>query len=503
MTDLPRLGPAALPALAAGVLRPAYDREALAPGIVHLGIGAFARAHLAVATEAAITADPAQPDLRWGLVGVSLRQPDTRDALAPQQGLYTVAVRDADADGRPRQALQVVGCLSRLLVAPEDPGAVLETLAHPQARIASLTVTEKGYLRDPAGAGPWWDHPDLVHDLAHPQAPRSAVGFLVHALALRRSRGLGPLTLLSLDNLPANGQTLQGLVTAFAQRVDADLARWIEALCTFPNSMVDRIVPRTTDGDREQVSRALGARDTWPVLAEPFLDWAVEDRFAAGRPAWDAGGARFVAEAGPWERLKLRMVNGSHSAIAYLGAMAGWDTVDRAVAEPALRAFIEALLRDEVEPTLPALPGLDPAAYRARLLARFANPALAHRTQQIAMDGTQKLPQRLVGPLRERLAAGAPVERLGLALAAWLHYLRGVDEAGHAYPLQDPLAAELAGLHRRAQVCAGIEERARAFTGFTPVFGDLAGHPALVPVLARSLQALETRGVRGALDPTR
>jgi fructuronate reductase len=194
------------------------------------------------------------------------------------------------------------------------------------------------------------------------------------------------------------------------------------------------------------------------------------------------------------------MVNGSHSAIAYLGAMAGWETVDRAVAEPALRAFVEALLRDEVEPTLPALPGLDPAAYRARLLARFANPALAHRTQQIAMDGTQKLPQRLVGPLRERLAAGAPVERLGLALAAWLHYLRGVDEAGHAYPLQDPLAAELAELHRRAQAGSGAGERARAFTRYAPVFGELADHPVLVPVLARALQSLEVHGVRPTLE---
>ena len=228
----PRLTPATLPALPAAVARPAHDRQALAPGIVHLGLGAFARAHLAVATEAAIAADPAQPDVRWGIVGVSLRQPDTRDALAPQAGLYTVTVRDADAAGRPRQALQVVGALTRLLVAPEDPGAVLEALAHPRARIASLTVTEKGYLRHPAGGGLWREHPDTAHDLAHPQAPRSAVGFLVHGLALRRARGLGPLTLMSLDNLPANGHTLRALVLAMANEVDPALAQWIEARCT-------------------------------------------------------------------------------------------------------------------------------------------------------------------------------------------------------------------------------------------------------------------------------
>lgn len=497
--SLPRLTPVTLPALPAAVARPAYDRARLTPGIVHLGLGAFARAHLAVATETAIAADPAQPDLRWGIVGVSLRQPDTRDALAPQDGLYTVAVRDADAAGRPRQALQVVGALTRLLVAPEDPGAVLEALAHPQARIVSLTVTEKGYLRHPEGGGLWREHPDTAHDLAHPQAPRSAVGFLVHGLALRRARGLGPLTLLSLDNLPANGHTLRTLVLALADDVDPALAQWIEARCTFPNSMVDRIVPRTTEGDREAVAQALGALDAWPVLAEPFFDWAVEDRFAAGRPAWDAGGARCVADAAPWEQLKLRMVNGSHSAIAYLGAMAGWATVDEAVAQPALRRYLEALLREEVAPTLPPLPGLDAGAYRERLLARFANPALAHRTQQIAMDGSQKLPQRLLGTVRDRLAAGAPIDQLALAVAAWLHYLRGVDENGQAYLIDDPQAAELAVLRQRAQAAGDVIAQAACFTRHAPVFGDLADHPALVAALTGALQSLQQQGVRGTL----
>jgi fructuronate reductase len=385
-------------------------------------------------------------------------------------------------------------------VAPEDPGAVLEALAHPQARIASLTVTEKGYLRHPAGGGLWREHPDTAHDLAHPQAPRSAVGFLVHGLALRRVRGLGPLTLLSLDNLPANGQTLRGLVLALAGAVDPALERWIAAHCTFPNSMVDRIVPRTTEADRTRVEQALGAQDAWPVLAEPFFDWAVEDHFAAGRPAWDAGGARFVADAAPWEQLKLRMVNGSHSAIAYLGATAGWATVDKAVAQPALRRYLEALLREEVAPTLPPLPGLDAGAYRERLLERFANPALAHRTQQIAMDGSQKLPQRLLGTVRDRLAAGAPIDRLALAVAAWLHYLRGADEAGQAYPVDDPQAAELGMLHQQAQAAGDFTAQAACFTRYGPVFGDLADQAALVAALAGALQSLQQRGVRGTLE---
>jgi fructuronate reductase len=493
----PRLHPALLPTLAPAVQRPGFDRAALAPGIVHLGIGAFMRAHLAVATDAAIQASS---DLRWGIVGVSLRQTDTRDALQPQAGLYAVAVRDADEHGRARQHLQVIGCVQELLVAPEDPGAVLRAIADPATRILSLTVTEKAYLRDPATGALQHEHVDIVHDLAHPAAPRSALGFIVHGLALRRVRGLGPITLMSLDNLPANGHTLRGLVLALAERVDPTLARWIADGCSFPNSMVDRIVPRTTDTDRAGVQAQLGLHDAWPVMAEPFFDWAVEDRFAAGRPAWDAGGARFVAEAAPWERLKLRMVNGAHSSIAYLGAVAGWPTVDVAIGQAPLHRFVEALMRDEIEPTLPPLPGLDLGTYRAELLTRFANPALAHRTQQIAMDGSQKLPQRLLGTVRDRIAAGLPIALLGLAIAAWLHYLQGRDEHGEPYAIDDPLAQALVAWVQAAESVPDARARADALTRFAPVFGDLAGSPPLVAAIAPALASLRAEGVVATLQ---
>jgi fructuronate reductase len=465
---------------------------------VHLGIGAFMRAHLAVATEAAIHATA---DLRWGIVGVSLRQTDTRDALAPQDGLYTVAVRDADAAGQPRQSLQVIGCIkAQLLVAPEDPGAVLQAIAAPATRILSLTVTEKGYAHDPATRALKLDHPDIVHDLTHPQSPRSALGFIVHGLTRRRAAGLGPITLMSLDNLPSNGDTLRGLVHGFAERIDPSLAKWIDQSCSFPNSMVDRIVPRTTDADRNAVASALGRDDAWPVMAEPFFDWAVEDHFVAGRPAWThQHGVHLVAEAHPFETMKLRMVNGSHSAIAYLGAMADWATVDVAIAQPALRTFIHTMLRDEVEPTLPALAGLDIMAYRQSLLARFSNPALAHRTQQIAMDGSQKLPQRLLGTVRAQLAAGRPIRHLGLAIAAWLHYLRGRDEQGNIYAIDDPLAKELGALVRDAESATDARHRAALLCGYAPVFGDLAQQPALISAVAPALEALRSQGVVKAL----
>jgi fructuronate reductase len=493
MNRTARLHPTWLGDLPRAVRRPAFVRDGLKCGIVHLGLGAFARAHLLACNDDALDAGTAPG---WGVVGVSLRHAAVRDALAPQQGLYTLALRDAQGT-----RLRVVGSLQRMLVAPEDPRAVLERIAHPHTRIVSLTVTEKGYCHDPATRRLRLNHPDIAHDLANPDAPRSAIGLIVQGLAWRRAGGLGPATLLSLDNLPANGDTLRGLAIGLAERVSSGLARWIERECTFPNSMVDRIVPRTTDADRAAVAEALGCEDAGAVVAEPYFAWAVEDRFAAGRPDWIAGGARFVERAQPWEHLKLRMLNGAHSTIAYAGVLAGWPTVDTAIAQPALRGFVDALMREEIAPTLAeALPGVDLDAYRVELLARFANPALAHRTAQIAMDGSQKLPQRLLGTLRDRLAAGAPIERLSLSIALWCMHLRGRDEGGRVYAIDDPLAPELLALHAQALSQPGAREQAAVFTRFAPLFGDLADEPRLVEALARSLAALQSQGVMATLE---
>ncbi|NMK49687.1 mannitol dehydrogenase family protein [Achromobacter sp. Bel] len=499
-----RLSAQRLPALPATVAQPGYDRASLRMGIVHLGLGAFARAHLAAVNEAALHAGA---DRRWGICGVSLRQADTRDALAPQDGVYALALRSADGQGRPRQQIAVVGCLLETLVAPEDPQAVLARIAHGDTRIVSVTVTEKGYCHDPASGQLNLNHPDIVHDLGQPLAPRSTIGFLVWGLQQRRAAGLGPVTLMSLDNLPGNGHLLRGMVLAFAEQVDRALAGWIASACAFPCSMVDRIVPRTTDDDRREVAQALGMHDAWPVLAEPYLEWVVEDRYAAGRPDWTAGGARFVAEAAPFETLKLRTVNGAHSALAYLSVMAGWATVDQAMAQPALKAYLTALMQDEIVPTLPALPGLDLAQYQARLLERYENPALKHQTRQIAMDGSQKLPQRLLDTVRARLAADQPISGLALAVAAWLHFLRGVDQAGRRYEIQDPMAAVLASRHALAEAAAqrsgegpaAMLAWTEAWTGLTPVFGDLGQDPRFVRAVAQAAQSLRSLGVAGAL----
>ena len=488
-----RLNPTLLDGLPAGVQRPRFDRRALSPGILHLGLGAFARAHLLACNDDALDAAPAAA---WGVHGVSLRHADVHDALSPQRGLYTLALRDAAG-----QRLRVIGSLLGVSVAPQQPHLLLDGIAALSTRVVSLTVTEKGYCHDPATRRLRLDHPDIAHDLAHPDAPRSAIGFLAHGLAMRRTQGGAPLTLMSLDNLPANGDTLHGLVLAFAERVSSGLARWIERECTFPNSMVDRIVPRATDADRARSAAELGCDDAAAVVAEPYLAWAVEDRFASGRPDWSRGGARFVERAAPWEHLKLRMLNGAHSTIAYLGLLGGWATVDAAIAQPALLAFVDGLMRDEIAPTLAgALPGVDLAGYRAELLARFANPALAHRTAQIAMDGSQKLPQRLLETVRDRLATGAPIDRLALALAAWLVHLRGHDDGGRGLALDDPLAPALRELHAAAMALPTPLARAAAFSRFAPVFGDLGERPPFVEPLARGLDALTTHGVAATLE---
>lgn len=470
----PRLRRATLGLLPAGVGRPDHDLGALESGIVHLGIGAFHRGHQAAMTDRLLARDP-----RWGIVGVSLHSPETRDALAPQDGLYSVSAVDGSGADR-----RVIGAHTGFLVAPEDPAAVPARLAHPQTRIVSTTVTEKGYSHDPATGALREDDPDIRHDLLHLDRPRSTIGTIVSGLARRRAAGLAPFTVLACDNLPANGRTLRGLVLRFAALVDPALSAWIAEETRFPSTMVDRIVPATTDADRAAVAAALGLEDAWPIVTEPFCQWVIEDDFGLGRPAWEEAGAEFVADVAPFELMKLRLLNGSHSTLAYLGYLMGRETVSAAMAVPALARLIEAMMTEEVSPTLPPLPGYDLPAYRASLLARFRNPALKHRTWQIAMDGSQKLPQRLLGTIRARLASGAPIERLALGVAAWMRYVTGIDEAGRPIDVRDPMAARLAGLAEAAGPDGG--RLATLLFGVEEVFGtDLPSAPGFrAPVIA-------------------
>jgi len=494
-----RLDQAGLAQLPPSVARPGYDRRGLETGIVHLGLGAFHRAHQAVFTDDALRRSPGP----WGICGVSLRAPDTRDALGPQDGLYTLGVRHPDG-----LRLRVVGAVTHVLVAPEDPAAVLDRLCRPSTRIVTATVTEKGYCHRPADGTLDEGHPDIRHDLAAPDRPRTLPGFLVEALARRRRDGLAPFTVLSCDNLSGNGRVTAAVLSRFAALRDPGLARWVEDRVACPDSMVDRIVPATTDADRLAVAGALGLRDAWPVMAEPFSQWVMQDRFPTGRPAWEREGAEMVADVRPHELMKLRMLNGSHSCIAYLGFLAGHATVADAMADPVFARFVDRLMAEEVAPTLDARPGMDPGAYRAALLARFANPALRHQTSQIAMDGTQKLPPRLLDTIRHRLYRGAPFDRLALGVAAWMRYVAGADERGAPIAVRDPLAAQLADLVGRAGPVSGLLDDpgpaagrlVSALLGLRPVFGDdLPCQPAFVETLRTVLARLLSQGARRTL----
>jgi fructuronate reductase len=463
-----------------------YSQPALRPGIVHLGVGAFHRAHQAVSTDLVLE----QAFGPWGICGVSLRRPEVRDRLAPQSGLYTVA--ECDGAG---ERLQIIGCLRRLLVAPEDPAAVVAQIASPATTIVSLTVTEKGYCHDPASGRLDWAHPDIVHDLANAERPRSAVGMLVARLGRRRSRQIAPPTVMSCDNLPANGRTLQRLVIALAARRDEALARWIEAEVAFPCSMVDRIVPATTAADIARIGQALTVHDAAPVVCEPFRQWVIEDRFAGPRPAWELAGVQLVADVAPYEEMKLRLLNGSHSAIAYLGCLAGFEHVFEVMAAPDFVAFVRRMMA-EVAPTL-RVPG-DLTAYQATLIARFANPALAHRTRQIAMDGSQKLPQRLLGPIRDRLRVGAAIDHLCLAVPGWIRYASGQDEQGRAIEVADPLASRFAAIS--AEAGSDSEALARGFLELGEVFGaDLPREERFTAALTGWLASLLRRGARATV----
>lgn len=450
-----RLSNATIAKLPAEVLVPRYARNSVTPGIVHLGVGAFHRAHQAAYVDACL----ADGESGWGIVGVSLRSPDTRDALEPQDGLYTLAIRDSAGE-----QLQVIGSIQSLLVAPEDPGAVLAALTDPRIRIVTLTITEKAYLRAADGSLDG-AHPDIVHDLANPGSPKTAHGFLAEALARRSIAGTPPFTVLCCDNLPANGATLHRLLVEFAKLRDAGLGRHVADEVAFPSSMVDRIVPATTDADRARIGQQLGVEDAWPVMTEPFRQWVIEDRFPAGRPAWERFGVTMVEDVGPFEDMKLRLLNGAHSGIAYLGLLSGHATVDRAFADPSIRQFVDRLWAEAI-PTLPQDAGLDTTAYTAELADRFSNTALAHRTAQIANDGSQKLPQRIVASALARLEAGLLPEHLSLVVAAWIAACAargGALPEGH---FTDPLDAALADLFGRNLPTAKMAEAVFDLAGF-------------------------------------
>jgi len=482
-----RLSLRTLPQVASG-RRPHVDPRGLGVGIVHLGIGAFHRAHQAEFTEDAVAASGGN----WGICGVTQRSPAIVEQLMPQDGLYTLLTRGPFAvDAR------VVGAVREVLFAGTDP--VVARLADPTVRVVTLTVTEKGYRHDPASGRMRRDDPLTAADaLGGP--PRTVVGQIVRGLEARMRGDAGPVTVLSCDNLSHNGRTLAGLVDDFVALVAAGrpLASWIAENVRYPSSMVDRIVPATTAADHADVRRLIGLDDEGAVVTEPFRQWVIEDDFPAGRPAWDAAGALFTDDVMPYEVMKLRMLNGAHSALAYLGALAGCETIADAMAHEAFGAVAQRLIHDDARPTLDPPPvGIDLDAYEQQLLERFANPALRHRTVQVAMDGSQKLPQRLLSTLRARRAAGESPRWVVLAVAAWMRWV-WADRLDDGTPrvLDDPLAPMLAAAASGSGSAVEVVDR---LLDVREVFGDdLRDDPVIRAQLTDALEQLAVDGALGA-----
>lgn len=482
----PRLNSSVLDKPPAALNLPEYQRnnDKDSAGIVHLGVGAFHRAHQALYTDSVL----ASGDNRWYITGASLRSSQAREQLAAQDYLYTVVERENQ-----QQHYRLVAAIDSVIVASENPQALIDAMAASHCKIVSLTITEKGYCHDPASGQLDLQHPDIQHDLNHPTTPRSAPGFIVAALLQRHHAGLKGLSILSCDNLPANGQLTRQVVLGFAKQVNPKLAQWIENEVSFPSAMVDRIVPATSEEDRQQVEKALGYRDEAMVVCEPFSQWVIEDNFIQGRPAWEQAGATFVDKVHDFETMKLRLLNGSHSTLAYLGFLAGYKTIDEVMADRHFASLITYLMDCEITPTLEAPPQIDLDDYKAQLRQRFCNSSLKHQTRQIAMDGSQKLPQRLIRPLQKQLQQQGKIDGLCLAIAGWIRYTAGVDEAGTAYSVADPLANKLQQLHQQSSPKA--QSIIDNMLGLREVFpADLCSEKVFVETCTYYLDSLLKKG---------
>lgn len=475
--------------LSANAILPQYDRSKLIPRLVHLGFGAFHRAHQAVYAD--ILAQNQGSD--WGYCEINLIGGEQQIAdLKQQDYLYSVAEMSADA-----WQCRVIGVITQALhIQTDGLEAILQALVQPEVAIVSMTITEKGYCHSPATGQLQLEHPLIVQDLANPQRPQSAVGVIVAALAQRKAAGRPAFSVMSCDNMPENGHVTRNVITTYAKAIDPALAIWIEANVTFPSTMVDRIVPAVTTDSLAQVARQTGVRDPIAVACEPFRQWVIEDNFVAGRPAWEKAGAELVSNVLPFEEMKLRMLNGSHSFLAYLGYLAGYQHISDCMQDEHYVKAARHLMLAEQAPTLNT-PGTDLEKYADSLLARYRNTALKHRTWQIAMDGTQKLPQRMLDSIRWHLANGSDFACLALGVAGWMRYVGGKDEQGQPIEISDPLREEIAHL-----VAASTEGEARiqALLQMDSVFGrDLPDNQTFVSAVTQAYLALLAYGARSTV----
>jgi mannitol 2-dehydrogenase len=468
---------------------PTYDRAKVSGGIVHIGVGGFHRAHQAMYVDALMNQGQA---LDWGITGIGLLPGDQRmhDVLHAQDCLYTLVVKDADGTMHPR----VIGSIVDYLFAPSDPEAVLALMSDPATRIVSLTITEGGYLVNQATGEFDARNEGIQADLAPGAVPSTAFGFVTEALARRRAAGVEPFTVMSCDNIAGNGEVAHKMIGAFARLKDAELADWLEEHVSFPNCMVDRITPVTTDHDRELIAERFGIEDGWPVVCEPFTQWALEDRFPAGRPPFDEVGVQLVPDVTPYELMKLRLLNASHQGLCYLGYLAGYRYAHEVCSDPLFTGFLLGYMDEEATPTLSPVPGVDLEDYKHQLIERFANPEIKDTLARLCAESSDRIPKWLLPVVRAQLDAGGPVTRSALVVAAWARYAEGVDEDGEPIDIVDN--RKQAVMERAAQ--QGSDKL--AFLRDPDLFGDLVNEERFTKEYVAALDSLHERGARATLE---
>ena len=465
-----------------------YDRSKIKTGIVHLGVGGFHRSHEALYVEELLDQHGAT---EWGICGVGIMPKDSamRDALKNQNTLYTLVERSNTSD-----SARIIGAITEYLFGVEQAEEVFEKIAHPDTKIVSLTATEGGYCFD-QGTGEFnASHPGVVNDLNNPNAPQTIFGYLAEGLDRRRKNGAGPLTVLSCDNLQGNGHVAQKMLLAFCDLRDSTLAKWIGDNISFPNSMVDRITPATTDTERNLVKSEFGIDDAFPVVSESFRQWVIEDDFCAGRPAFEKVGAQFVKDVAPYERMKIRLLNATHSAMGYLGYLCGYRYIDEIAVADEFQPYLRRFMDDEVTPIVGAVEGIDLSWYKRMVMERFANPKIKDQALRICMDGSAKLPKFVFPSIREELKRNGPILNMTLCVASWLRFVGGKDDQGAAIPLDDPMADRLKA------VAAKAGSDVTAFLEMKDLFGDLSDSERFVSELRRLLKSLYEQGSKATLQ---
>jgi len=486
---MPGLNAATVGSLSGDVAVPTYDRAQVSTGIVHFGVGGFHRAHEAMYVDRLLNAGGASS---WGICGVGVLPGDKgmKDALEGQDCLYTLVIKHPDGALEPR----VVGSIVEYLFAPDDPDAVIEKMASAATRIVSLTVTEGGYNVHPV-TGRFNEHDaGVAHDLEPDAVPTTVFGLVTEALARRRDRGLAPFTVMSCDNIAGNGDVARAMFSAFARLRDPDLGEWVEHNVPFPNSMVDRITPVTSEQDRAVLAERFGVEDAWPVVCEPFTQWVLEDAFAAGRPPLQDAGVQLVDDVEPYELMKLRLLNASHQALCYLGYLSGYRYAHEVCQDPLFSSFLLAYMDREATPTLPPVPGVDLSDYKHTLIERFANPEVRDTLARLCAESSDRIPKWLLPVVRAQLASGGEIERAALVVAAWARYAEGVDEAGEAIQVVDRLRDELTAAAGRQR------QDPTAFIANRELFGDLIDDERFVAAYTCSLRSLHDRGARATLE---